>query len=116
MEKFGIEKKDVVKIIITQYKLPPHYVEVQYNVFESFMNLEQVEYPNSLRCFGYKAFANCANRKSMIGDSVCVIEKSAFENCTSLVDVALNGATSIEKNAFANCINLRYFSRTIETR
>ena len=76
-------------------------------VFEG-EEMQEIEFPRSLKLIGFSAFANCKNLKEVIiPDGVTHIGSEAFRDCKNLESVSI--PTTVEKIeiVFCNCPNLR---------
>lgn len=77
--------------------------------FSNIINLEEVDFPDSVYNIDSYAFFDCINLKRVyIPNSVTSIDMYAFSRCTSLDYITIpSSVTNIRSQAFASCDNLK---------
>lgn len=118
-----LNHRDTVKKIV----LGSGVAELAAYAFQSFENLESVEFSDTLTVIGDRAFYQCASLASVtVPSNVQTIGAGAFESCTNLQSAVISGGTvgaaafydckklktvelkegvtSLGKNAFYNCV------------
>lgn len=76
-------------------------------VFENG-EMQEVEFPNTLKLIGFSSFAHCKNLRTLeIPEGVLGIGNEAFYGCEKLEEVSIPTTVERIENAFHGCPNLR---------
>ena len=104
------DKNDIYKEI----KIPDSIngstvVEIGYDAFWGWKNLEKVTIPESVTTLSSSVFRDCSNLTSVnIPKGVTMIGAWAFCGCSKIDNIEIpDGITVISRNAFTNCTNLK---------
>ena len=93
---------------VSRLEIPEGCIGIAPYALSDFWDLEEVEFPESLKYIGYGAFKNdtCLDNVT-IPNGVEYIDGEAFKNCTYLRDVVIGSdVKKIGNEAFANCTQL----------
>lgn len=98
--------------------LPQNVEIIAKGAFESKPRLERVEFANSVKKVGERAFARCVNLKEIVlNPSLKRLSEGCFEGCTALKEITLpDSIVSIRAGAFRNCVNLSEIHLPTELR
>ena len=92
---------------IFSVKLPESIEKLQFRAFSGAVELEEINFPESLIEIGAYAFISTSIKKAIIPSGVSRIEEYAFSSCKKLRDVQLSKSTRrIGKGAFYGCQKL----------
>lgn len=83
-------------------------VKIGDSAFYNCMNLEEIDFPNSITTIGENAFVHCLALKDFnLPTSLLKIGQGAFQSCTSITRLYIpKMVVSIGKAAFSECENL----------
>lgn len=94
---------------LKQIKFSKSLQSIEYEAFNSCINLSDIKIPSNVTEIQEEVFSNCKNLKNIeLSENIEEISYELFSNCTSLETIEIpSKVTAIESSAFKMCKNLK---------